>query len=77
MYHPDRRWRAARLSGRVSIISHSARDEALVDKFHDLFQTGLGIHGADTVFISSVPGRAVDIGNVHDTSPSSWSTRSW
>jgi hypothetical protein len=47
-------------------ISHSSRDAELVDKFHDLLQTGLGIHRTDTVFISSVPGRDVDIGNVHE-----------
>jgi histidine-specific SAM-dependent methyltransferase/TIR domain-containing protein len=47
-------------------ISHSARDEGLVDKFHDLLQTGLGIHATDTIFISSVPGRDVSMGNVHE-----------
>jgi Histidine-specific methyltransferase, SAM-dependent/TIR domain len=47
-------------------ISHSSQDEGLVNKFHDLLQTGLGIHGTDTTFISSVPGRDVDMGNVHE-----------
>lgn len=47
-------------------LSHSSHDAGLVDRFHDLLQTGFGIHGTDTIFISSVPGRDVGVGNVHE-----------
>ncbi|HXS35012.1 MAG TPA: L-histidine N(alpha)-methyltransferase [Solirubrobacterales bacterium] len=47
-------------------ISHSSLDHDLVDKFVDLLQTGLGIHGKDTIFASSIPGKDIRMGIVND-----------
>jgi hypothetical protein len=46
-------------------ISHSSRDEDLVNKFVDLLETGLGLHGSDAIFASSIPGRDIEMGDVN------------
>lgn len=47
-------------------ISHSSQDEELVDKFVDLLETGLSIQGEGTIFASSIPGKDIQMGNVHE-----------
>jgi hypothetical protein len=46
-------------------ISHSSRDEDLVNKFVDLLETGLGLHGSGAIFASSIPGKDIEMGDVN------------
>lgn len=47
-------------------ISHSSRDSQLIDKLVDLLEIGVGVHGKDAIFASSVAGKDIPFGEVND-----------